>query len=795
MNLRNNLSVCFRHLKADKANTLISLAGLILGLGIVTVVLVFILNEFSYNYSFANRDRIYRVLNYDKNTNTTWAKTPFIIGETAKNNFAEVENFLHIYNVGDLEVKQNMEFIHEPNMLCTESKFFNMLGVKIIQGNLDDFDETDRKILLSQKLSKKYFGNEDPIGKQINIRCKSKEFPMEVVAVYADIPNNSTIKASLIASIDFGMKNLADALITDGSVPSENEFRQEWNGTFFTNFLLLKKGADEKVLETKLQELGQKNSEENYPLSLSLQPFSDIYFGSEKIVDNFNNNQGNWSMLFLFGIIGLLILIVASINYLNLASAKVMTQLKNIAVRKVCGAGQKSIVGQIILESTLITLIALPFAIMVAKFSLPLVSRMLGKGYTIEMTNQMAISLATLFFISLGTGILAGLLIAAKTSRFNLVDTLKGNKSNNVDKNYARKGLVVFQFSVFIVLIAFTLAVQKQVHYAFNKNLGFEKEGLISVPLGDHNLELFKQEILKNPNVLSASGTIWMPPTNNKIYASIPKVDDPNEKVKMNALFVDYGFAHTMGMKIIMGSDFDREKNNSGVLINELAIKVLGLKDVLGEQTAFGKVVGVVSNFNMFSLREAITPMIIELNPGMSRDIAIRLRTENMPETIDFLKKTWTATGGTTAFNFRFTDDILKNMYESDIRFSRTIGLLAAIAIAIACLGLFGLSLLIGKQRTKEIGIRKINGARISEIMLMLNKDFVKWVAIAFVVATPIAWYVMHLWLENFAYKTSLSWWIFALAGLLALGIALLTVSWQSWRAATCNPVETLRYE
>ncbi|WP_025864018.1 ABC transporter permease [Prolixibacter bellariivorans] len=257
----------------------------------------------------------------------------------------------------------------------------------------------------------------------------------------------------------------------------------------------------------------------------------------------------------------------------------------------------------------------------------------------------------------------------------------------------------------------------------------------------------------------------------------------------------DYHFAQTMGMHVLLGSDFDETRNSSGVLINQSAIKALGLKDIIGEKTAFGTVVGVVNDFNMYSLHQSITPMIIVLNPAMCREVAIRISTNNIPGTIGFLKKEWKASGGTTAFNFRFTDDALQDIYESDIRFSKIIGLMAVIAIFIASLGLFGLSLFLSRQRIKEIGIRKVNGAKVSEVMTLLNMDFIKWVGIAFVIATPMAWFAMNKWLENFAYKTSLSWWIFALAGILALGIALLTVSWQSWRAATRNPVEALRYE
>ncbi len=794
MNFRNSLLIGFRRLKADKTNTFISISGLILGLGIVAVVLVFVLNELSCNSSFANKERICRVLNYNKNDNNTWAITPYPIGEAAKNELPGVETFIHQYSIGNIEVKKENVFIHEPEMMCSESSFFNAFGVKILQGSLLHFDETSDKIALSNKLSEKYFGNENPLGQHLDIRYNGKESSMEVVAVFADIPNNSTIKASLISNINFGLDHLADNLISSGIKPSADQIRQGWDYSLLTNYVLLKEQVNKDALEAKLKQLGEENATENMPLSLSLQPLSNIYFGSGKVVNN-GAEKGNESMLILLGVIGLLILLIATINYLNLASAKVMAQVKSLAVRKVCGAGKRSIFSQIISESTIIILIALPFAVIVAWFAMPIISQMLDKDYIIEMTSQMTVSIALLALVSLGTGILAGFLVSVRASRFSLVSILKGNKSRNGDKHYARKAMVIFQLTVFIVLIAVTFLVQKQVQYAFNKDLGFVKEGLISIPLGDHNLELFKQEIEKNPNVLSASGTIWMPPSNNQIFLSLPKVSNPDETVKMNALFVDYDFAKTMGLKIIMGTDLRKEENSSGVLINELAIKALGLNNIIGEQTAWGKVEGVVNDFNMLSLHEAITPTIIKLNPSMSKIIAIRLRTENLPETIGFLKQTWKKTGGTTTFSVEFTNDILKDIYTSEIRFSKTIGLLAIIAIAIASLGLFGLSLLMSKQRIKEIGIRKVNGARISEILAMLNKDFVKWVAIAFIIATPIAYFAMNKWLENFAYKTELSWRIFALAGFLALGIALLTVSWQCWKAATRNPVEALRYE
>nr|WP_321450496.1 FtsX-like permease family protein [uncultured Carboxylicivirga sp.] len=789
-----NLRISLRHLKADKNNTLISMAGLIIGLGIVASVITYVINELNYNQSIANKSRIYRVLHLDTNDHHFWATTPFAVGQQAKIQLAEVESVVHQYNMDNIEVQKGNEFIPEPDMMSCESSFFSALGVEILQGSLIDFDGTSKSIALSRQMAVKYFANQNPLGQTLILRYGGQEYVMEVTAVFNDISQNSTLKPKLITNIDFGLQHLATNLISSGEIPTADQLKQDWGMSLMTTYLMLKKDVDKKAFEAKLNKIGEENATLNMPMDLSLQSLSDIYFSSKEI-RNSGAEKGNKSMLILMVVMGLLILLVAIINYLNLASARLITQTKNYAVRRVCGAGNKNIANQIIIESIIVTLAALPFALLCAWYAMPVVSQMLGKTYTIEFSEQMALTLILLFGLTLVSGIVAGLLVSYKVSRVSMAIILKGNKHFIGSKHYARKAMVVFQFVVFIVLISVTFLVQKQVKYTFNKDLGFDKEGLVTIPLGDHSLDLFKEEILKNPSVLSASGTLWMPPSNNNIFLTLPKVSHPDEKVNVNALFVDYDFVKTMGLELITGSDFEKSKGNGGVIVNQLAAKELGLTTVIGEEIAWGKVVGMVNDFNMSSLHQKISPMLIVLKRDMCKNVAVRLRTENLAASIGFLEKTWSKTGGTTPFNYDFPDDIIRQMYQDEIRFSQTIGLLAIIAISIASLGLLGLSLLIGKQRTKEVGIRKVNGAKISEILTLLNKDFIKWVAIAFVIATPIAWFAMNKWLESFAYKTSLSWWIFALAGLVAMGIALLTISYQSWKSATRNPVEALRYE
>ena len=794
MNIKNNLVISTRRLKKDFVNTVISVLGLVLGLGIVSVILVFVVNELNSDKSFANKDRIYRVLNYNKNDNNTWANTPFILGEVLANNFDEVEEFAHQYNIREFEIKKDIEFISETNMICAESSFFDIFSIPLIKGSLVDFDYTKEKVFLSRSIAKKYFNNENPLGKSITLKYQGEEKMMEVAGIYADLPKNSSIKPNLITSIDFGIDHLQKIIVTTGIKPDSKSFKEAWEGVFFTNYVLLKKGANISDFEKKLEQIGKQNSTQNSELSLSLQAFSEIYFGSADIVDNNSGDLGDKTMLYILASIGLVILIVAGINYLNLASAKAMEQNKTYAINKVCGAQSNSLLVQMITESSIISFISLPLAILAAYVSLPYISEILGKEYVLKLGNQFLTSIGILALITALTGIISGYLITLRFSSLNTVEILRNRNFYTQNKFNWKNALVVFQLTVFISLIATMILMQKQVHYGLHKDLGFKKDGLVRVTRGDRDLELVKQELEKNPNIVSVCGTLWMPPSDNKMYISIPKVDNHDEMAQVSGLFVDYHFAETMGIKVLLGSDFDEEKANSGVLVNESAVNALGLTDIIGEQTAFGKIVGLISDFNMYTLHEPIKPMLIGLNPSMANDVAIKIRTENLTQTMDEIKEIWNQTG-TTAFNYKFVDDTLKTLYESDVRLSKTIGLMSLIAIAIASLGLFGLSLFMGRQRTKEIGVRKVNGAKIYEVTMALNMDFIKWVAIAFLIAIPIATYSMHFWLKNFAYQTEISWWIFAIAGVIAMVIALLTVSFQTFKAASKNPIETLRYE
>jgi len=795
MRFNQNIIISLRRFKSEKVNTLISLTGLVLALSIVTIVLVFILNELNYNSYYKNKDRIYRVLNYNKIENKYWATTPYQIGQLAKEKFSEIKAATRQYNIHNAQFQKNKEYIEEQSVIGTDSSFFTVFGINILQGDLHGFEETKHHILLSSSMAKKYFGRENPIGKSLKMKLNNLMYDMQVAAIFKDIPNNTSVRSDFIVNTDVAFDDLEKNIITSEDEVDLKSMNEAWASVFFTNYFLLESSVSIPLFQEKLLKLGKEYSNSIKKYTLSAQSLNDVYFKSGGYIDNHRTDSGDLKMLFILGTIGMLILIIACINYLNLALAQVITRLKSFAVRKTFGASQKDILQQLVIDYCMLSIIALPIAIAFAQIALPVISEMLEKSYQLQIDSNFLVGFGILIVLTLVTGLVTAFATYLRFKQSQLTHMLKGAKEGQNQKFTLRKGMIVFQILVFIILLSCTIVIQKQVRYAFNKDLGFAKEELVSVDIGNRNKDILKQKLLKIPSVKSVSSAMWLPPTNNKMFIGIKRVDRPDEDVSVSGLFVDYDFAKAMGIKLLMGEDFQVNKHQSGVLVNKSAAKALGLSDIIGEKTSFGIVHGLIADFHMFSLKEEIPPMLLSLSPSSGRQMIIRISTKNIHNTIAQIKRTWESFENGNPFEITFTDDALNELYQSDIRFSKTIGMLAFIAILIASLGLLGLSLFIGKQRIKEIGVRKANGAKAHEIIKMLNKDFFNLVLIAFIIACPIAYYAMSKWLQNFVYKTELSWWIFALAGLIAMGITLLTVSLQSYRAATRNPVESLRCE
>jgi len=793
------IKITLRRLFADKTNSIIKLSGLLIGLSVAFIVLIFSLNELRYDSFHKNRDNIYRILNNNGGSNITWYNTPYVLGSLLAESLPEVEAKASMYSINNFEIKKDNQFISKKNILCTESSFFKIFSFKIINGDMNNFN-ADNSIIISQSIAYEYFGDKDPLGQTLELKLNNTKHLMTVVAVVEDLPINSSIKSDFFCNIDFGITHLTQSMMNATNVKVDADtIKTSWNyGVFFTNFLLLSQNVDIEEFGVKMDKLVGDLCSQGMVSDFYLQPFNKMYFNSATLSGNNNIEKGNKQVLAILMLVGFIILVLANINYINISIAQLFSKSKDVAIRKVCGAQRSVLIWQSIYESVFVSIIALPFAMLIANVFLPVIGKILEKPYTLSLTHNWG-WIVIIVMVTIIVGALSGYFVALKTTSSNVVEVMNKTKQVNGNSFNLSKGMLVFQLAIFVFLTIATISVFKQLYFSVNKDLGFSTQNLLTIDVSDKinspNYQTLKSELLKIPSVNQVSGAIWMPPTNNNMVLNMPKVNEPGKMISTQGLFVDYGFEETIGLHLIKGEFFNKEKGVSGVLVNESAAKALGLTNIIGEKLGFGEVVGLVKDFHLKSIHEIIPPTIIVQNSNMINKVLIRTNGNNMLQTIDNIKETWHKLDVENQPEIVFYNDKIQKLYESDMKFAAIITVFTFLSIFISVLGLIGISLISTKKRIKEIGIRKVNGATISELMNMLNRDFVKWVLIAFVIATPIAYYVMNSWLQNFAYKTTLSWWVFALAGSITLTIALLTVSWQTFRAARKNPVEALRYE
>jgi len=556
---------------------------------------------------------------------------------------------------------------------------------------------------------------------------------------------------------------------------------------------------EEKILACKEGHFPQEN------LSYSVLPITKIHLNTSDV--GFFTTTGDIKYVYIFSAIAVIILLIACMNYMNLSNALSLKRSKEIGIKKTMGSSRGQVIQQYFGETFILVFIALFFSVFLVQICLPVLNYLSAKSLIVPYTNPQFI--LTLLGIVLSTSLISGIYPALFVSGFQPIKVLKGKFVSSPQSTNIRKGLVVFQFVLSILIVIVTITVFNQLRFIQSINLGYDKEHVVCATIKEdisNKYEAFKNEMLQSGNVLNVSRSENMQATG---MSSTQGVDWPGKQQKFNTwvLDVDDEFAETYGIKMNEGRFYSRDfatDLTNGFVINQTAANEMGFENPIGQELTMwgrkGTIIGVTNDFHFSSLHNKIEPLIFHIpepeNVNRSyRVISMRIKPNSMPQSLDYIKKTWKTYFPNENIEYYFMDDKLKANYVSEARMGTLFKYFSFLVIFIACLGLYGLTAFTIEQKNKEIGIRKVNGAKVSEILTMLNKDFIKWVAIAFVIAAPIAYYAMNKWLENFAYKTTLSWWIFALAGVITLGIALLTVSWQSWRAASKNPIEALRYE
>jgi putative ABC transport system permease protein len=806
--IKNYIKTAFRNLLKNKGFTAINVLGLALGLATCLLIVFYVFDELSYDKYNLNADRIYRLNNDIKfgGREGASADVPAPSAAALKADFPEVEQVARLKDRGGNQVKKGTQNIQENMMVYADPESFQVLTLPMITGDPKTALKSPHTVVITEKIAEKYFNTTNAVGKVLRFNDTAL---FKVTGVIKDIPSQSHIHYEFFISM-----------------PTLAESREDaWFSNNFHTYFLLRKDANLNAFKAKLPAFMDRHAGPQLQAVLhttfakfeqagnyyrfSVTPLLDIHLRSNA-TDEFEAG-GNIQTVYIFTAIAVLILLIACINFMNLSTARSANRAKEVGVRKVLGSARKHLIAQFLTESIIVTLAGALIAVFAAWGMLPLFNNLSGKELAI--TSQIIIWLLPLMVIFiLVVGCLAGSYPALYLSSFQPIQVLKGKLAAGFKNSMLRNALVVGQFVISIGLIIGTLVIYNQLNYIENKDIGFDREHVMMVwntwTLGDKAKD-FKHEVKQLSGVQSVSLSGYLPTSNIDNNSSVFKdpVMDQKRGILTSTWYVDEDYIPTMGMKMVAGRNFSTQMatDSTALVINESAAKLLSFQKPLGQllyvpQDNMAKVmkpyhiVGVVKDFNFKSLRENVSPMVL-FNSQDRGALAIRVKSADLKGLGEQIKAKWTAFSPNHEFNYAFMDQEFDKLYRAEQRTGQIAVSFTSLAIIIACLGLFGLAAYAAEQRIKEIGIRKVLGAKVSNIVGLLSKDFIKLVFIAIAVATPFAWYFMHKWLEGFAYRQDFQWWIVILAGVGAILIAFVTISFQSIKAALTNPVKSLKSE
>jgi len=793
--LKNYLKIVLRNMKNNKIYSFINIAGLSIGIACFLAIFLYVRFETSFDNYHRDADRIYRVSTIVSSLNMPGNRNRFanISGPAApviKENFPQVEKAARFQIRRWVLIQYKDKMFYESNCLYADQELFDIFSIPVIKGDLYNLIIRPGTIVLTEGMAKKYFGNEDPVGKTIQV----DDANFEITGVVKDPPRNTHVKYRFIASLDFA--NL-------------NEWQREaWTSTIFYTYLKVNQDIDTKSFESSINTFlksnpGQLRDDWTY----FLQPIKDIHLHSDLIYEV--EPPGNPTYLSIFCVIGVFILLIAAVNFVNLTTARSTSRAKEVGLRKVIGAQRGQLVRQFLGESLLLSVFAIAIAVFMVFLLLPFISSLTGIGFQKNDLFNPGI-LAGLFVLACMIGMGAGFYPALLLSGLSPMLTLKGIFRSGSGRVALRKSLVVFQFAIAVIMIVSTLIVYFQLDYMRNANLGFDKEQKLVVParLSRNNYESIKNEFLSYHAIKGATASSSVPGQMGGNTWGVNLKGEDFSGLVFNVSTVDYDFLSEYKLELIAGEGFKKGKSGGAAevcLINEAGAKALGFglpENALGKEIVRAQsglmIIGIVKDFHYRGLQQKIDPLMLVLPDDRYNNLfvlTLTLETKNLQDTLKFVENKWKELNLGAIFSYRFLDEVFDRLYQTEERVGRIFSTFTALGLFIAFLGLFGLALFSAEQRTKEIGIRKVLGAKVSSIIIILAKEFVKWVAMGIVIAFPIAYYAMHRWLQSFAYRTSISLWIFVFSATLALVIALITVSYQSIKAATANSVDSLRYE
>ena len=801
---RNYFKTAWRYLLRYKQYTIINILGLAVGITCCVLIMLFVRSEFSYDRFHSNAHRLYRIWQHEKAEGQDFINTvtPIPLAPTLRSTFPEVESVCRVYLFNTL-AKLNTNSFNE-NVTMVDSTFFQIFDFKLLQGNKANPFPTPNSVILTTTTAKKYFGNANAIGKTIVLSLGDEQTAFAVAGIAEPSPEESSIKYDMLISY------------SNAKLVFSPRMLQNWFNIFNETYMLIGKNVNAADLEKKFpsmmkQQLGEDYGKEEF--NLYLQPITDIHLNTSLPAGIQPTSDPKYA--YILATIGILILLIACINFITLSVGRSTSRALEVGVRKALGAERKDLIQQFWGEALLTTLMSVVLGLAIAFFLVPPFNQLIERNLSFHV-DILFITFCVLLIVVIG--LIAGIYPAIILSGFNPVEVLKGKLNLKDNAGFFRKGLIVGQFGVSIVMIICTIVIGQQMHYLQTKDLGYNKDQVIIVPTNKGRKEgfalaqLYKNELQKHSEVLNVSTAAYS--FAETPWATLGFKDDKNIYRSFRFNQVDPYFVDAMKIKMVQGRSFQPNNTvdfNNSAIVNEALVKEFGLKDPVGKK--FGSytqtIIGVMKDFNYESLHTAVQPLVLALNGDtmfrQSSDvsfaispqprISVRLKPGNVSDQINMLKKAWKKVAPNQDFEYHFLDETLAASYKQEQKMSVIVQLASMLSIFIACMGLFGLATLTVTRRTKEIGIRKVLGANVGAIVKLLSGDFVVLVIIASLVAFPVAWWTLQDWLSDFAYSINISWWVFIAAAFTTIIIALVTVSVQTIKAALANPVKSLRTE
>jgi ABC-type antimicrobial peptide transport system permease subunit len=788
--IKNYFKTAWRNLWKNKPFSVINIMGLALGLTCSLLIMLWVNDEYKVDAFHKNGSQLYSIVEraYRDGQVSAFRGGPGILADEMKKVLPEVRYATNYGWNEQFTFEANDKIIKEEGTFAG-ADFFKMFSYPLLEGNAITALQTPTDIAISKKMAEEFFGSPgEAIGKTIRYQNKKD---LKITAVFADLPKSST------AQFDY--------ILNWQTFIEINTWAKNWTNNGPTCYIMLRNGTDATAFEKKIDRFLDTYNKEQTPhsyLRLGIQRYKDVYLHSN-FDKNGNISGGRIQYVKLFSIVAIFILLIACINFMNLTTARSIKRAKEIGIRKVVGAVRFALIRQFIGEAFLIVFISIIISLGLISFILPLFNQLVGKE--IDLPFHDSIFLLTITGLLLITGFIAGSYPAFYLSSFRPIRVLKGSLKFSGSALWFRKGLVVFQFMLSIVLIIGTIVVSKQVNYIQTANLGYNRENLLYIPIeGDlmYKYELFKNQVVKLPGIKDASRITDMP---TQIIDRTGGVEwegkDPNADIEFTQSSVGYDFTKTMQLQLAQGRDFSKDfaTDSVGYLINESALKIIGYKNPIGKPLTFwgkkGTIIGVLKDFHFNSLHTQINPLVLRLGKEGWGSALVRTEPGKTKQALASLEKVYKEINPKFPFTYKFSDEEYQKLYKSEQVVSQLANYFAFLAIFISCLGLLGLAMFASEQRTKEFGIRKVLGASPVSLFNLLSKEFLVLVLVAMIIASPLAWIAMNSWLQDYVYRIHVSWWMFGAAGVTAIFIALITVSFQAIRAAISNPVKSLRTE